>query len=130
VVGCEPGGISSRRGDRTSPQAGTGHGRLNEGVDHKLFPVRTHTPGPRRSRGRVWYGFAHFGRNLSLIWTIYWKRTLESSRDQQTFEALRRPIVAIGGFMKDFAPSWGTNLVQDDEDDPDAWVVSGANPVG
>jgi len=94
------------------------------------FPFEHIPQDPGKAGGEFGTDSHHFGRNLGLIWTIYWKSTLESSRDQQTFEALRRPTVAIGGFMKDFAPSWGTNLVQDDEDDPEAWVVSGANPGG
>lgn len=50
---------------------------------------------------------------------------LENSCDWETLKALRHCTVAIGGCIKDFAPRWGANIVQEYDDNPNACVLSG-----
>ena len=45
---------------------------------------------------------------------------LENSRDQATFKAVASSKVAIGRFVKDFAPKRGRNVIQEDDDDLEA----------
>jgi len=45
---------------------------------------------------------------------------LENSRDQATFKALTSSKVAIGRFVKDFAPKRSRNVIQEDDDDLEA----------